>query len=46
LVAIGRKPYTDGLGLENIGITPNERKQIPVNEHLQTTVEIFMQLAM
>jgi dihydrolipoamide dehydrogenase len=39
LVAIGRRPYTDNLGLENIGITLNERKQIPVNEHLQTSVD-------
>lgn len=38
LVAIGRRPYTDNLGLENVGITLNERKQIPVNEHLQTRV--------
>ena len=37
MVAIDRRP-TDNLGLENIGITVNERKQIPVNEHLQTTV--------
>ena len=35
---MGRKPYTDGLGLENIGIEMNERGQIPVNEHLQTKV--------
>ena len=39
LVAIGRKPYTDNLGLENIGITLNEKKQIPVDAHLQTPVE-------
>jgi len=39
LVAIGRKPYTESLGLENIGITLNERKQIPVDAHLQTSVE-------
>lgn len=38
LVAIGRRAYTDGLGLENIGITPNQRGQIEVDEHLQTTV--------
>lgn len=39
LVAIGRRPYTDGLGLENIGINLNERKQIPVDEHLETSVK-------
>lgn len=38
LVAIGRRAYTDGLGLENIGITPNQRGQVEVNEHLQTSV--------
>jgi dihydrolipoamide dehydrogenase len=38
LVAIGRKAYTDNLGLENIGITLNERGQIPVDAHLQTAV--------
>ena len=38
LVAIGRRPYTDKLGLENIGITPDEKGRIPVNEHLETTV--------
>jgi dihydrolipoamide dehydrogenase len=38
LVAIGRRPYTDGLGLENVGIALDERGRIPVNEHLQTNV--------
>ena len=38
LVAVGRRPYTDKLGLENIGVTPDERGCIPVNEHLETTV--------
>lgn len=37
LVAVGRKPYTHQLGLENVGITPNPRGQIAVNNHLQTT---------
>jgi dihydrolipoamide dehydrogenase len=39
LVAIGRKPYTEALGLENIGLTTNERGQIEVDEHLQTKVQ-------
>ena len=38
LVAVGRKPYTEGLGLENVGIKRNERNQIEVNDHLQTNV--------
>lgn len=38
LVAIGRRPYTDGLGLENVGITPDEKGRIPVDDHLQTSV--------
>jgi dihydrolipoamide dehydrogenase len=37
LVAVGRRPYTDKLGLENIGLTLDERGRIPVNDHLQTT---------
>lgn len=40
LVAVGRTAYTEGLGLENIGINLEERgKKIPVNEHLETTAE-------
>jgi dihydrolipoamide dehydrogenase len=38
LVAVGRKPYTAGLGLENAGLSANERGQIEVNDHLQTSV--------
>jgi dihydrolipoamide dehydrogenase len=39
LVAVGRTAYTDSLGLENIGITLEERgKKIPVNDHLETSV--------
>jgi len=36
LVAIGRRPYTDQLGLENAGIQPDEKGRIPVDKHLQT----------
>ncbi len=40
LVAVGRTAYTEGLGLENIGIKLEERgKKIPVNEHLETSVK-------
>lgn len=39
IVAVGRTAYTDGLGLENIGIKTEERgHKIPVNAHLETTV--------
>ncbi|MCZ8355131.1 MAG: dihydrolipoyl dehydrogenase [Cyclobacteriaceae bacterium] len=38
LVSIGRRAYTDGLGLEKIGIALDKGK-IPVNDHLQTTVD-------
>ena len=38
LVAVGRKPYTEGLGLENVGVKLNERSQVEVNGHLQTNV--------
>ena len=38
LLSIGRRPYTDGLGLENVGIAPNARGQIEVDAHFQTSV--------
>ncbi len=39
IVAVGRTAYTEGLGLEKIGITLEERgKKIPVNQHLETNV--------
>lgn len=38
LVSVGRKAYTEGLGLENIGIEVNERDQIQTNDHLQTNI--------
>lgn len=38
LVAVGRKAYTEGLGLENVGIQVNERGQIETNDHLQTNI--------
>lgn len=38
LVSVGRKAYTDGLGLENIGLTTDERGRVLVDDHLQTSV--------
>jgi dihydrolipoamide dehydrogenase len=39
LVSVGRKAYTEGLGLEKIGVQVNERGQVAINDHLQTTVK-------
>ena len=38
LMAVGRRPYTDSLGLENAGLKLDERGRIPTNDHLQTEV--------
>ena len=39
LVAIGRVPYTDGLGLEGIGVARDGRGRIEVGDHFQTAVQ-------
>ena len=38
LVAIGRKPYTEGLGLEAVGIETGPRGRIEVDDHFRTNV--------
>lgn len=38
LVSIGRRPYTDGLGLDKVGIEL-DRGKIPVDDHLKTKVD-------
>lgn len=38
LVAVGRGPFTDNLGLEDLGIKKNERGYIEINDHYQTSV--------
>jgi len=38
LVAIGRRPYTEGLGLENIGLDTDERGRIVIDQEYRTKV--------
>ncbi len=38
LVSIGRKPYTTGLGLESVGITPTPKGFIPIDNQFRTNV--------
>uniref|UniRef100_A0A7S2IJB8 Dihydrolipoyl dehydrogenase n=1 Tax=Helicotheca tamesis TaxID=374047 RepID=A0A7S2IJB8_9STRA len=38
LVATGRRPYTDGLGLEGLGIQTDKLGRIEVDEHFKTAV--------
>ena len=38
LVSVGRRPYTDGLGLDKAGVKMDDRGRVEVNEHLQTNV--------
>ena len=39
LLAVGRSAYTQGLGLENIGIKTDKRGMVEVNDHLETSVK-------
>lgn len=36
LVSTGRKPFTEGLGLENVQIEKDERGRVKINSHYQT----------
>ncbi|HEY1792632.1 MAG TPA: dihydrolipoyl dehydrogenase [Opitutaceae bacterium] len=36
LVAVGRRPYTDGLGLDKAGVSLDERRRVRVDERLRT----------
>jgi dihydrolipoamide dehydrogenase len=38
LVAIGRRPYTEGLGLEPIGVALDARKRVVTDDHFQTNI--------
>jgi dihydrolipoamide dehydrogenase len=39
LVAIGRRPYTEGLGLAEAGVVLDERGRVKVDAHYRTSVE-------
>lgn len=39
LVAIGRKPYTNGLGLEEVGVKLDPRGRVEIDEHFKTSVD-------
>jgi dihydrolipoyl dehydrogenase len=39
LVSVGRKPFSEGLGAEKVGVEFDERKRIKVDKHFQTNVE-------
>ena len=39
LIAIGRRPYTDNLGLDKIGVTTDDRGRINVDAHLETSAK-------
>jgi len=38
LVAVGRRPYTDGLGLEAAGVALDEKKRVKVDTRFRTSV--------
>jgi len=38
LVSVGRRPYTDGLGLDKVGVVVDKRGVIEINDHFQTNV--------
>jgi dihydrolipoamide dehydrogenase len=38
LVSVGRRPFTDGLGLKEVGVKVDERGRVDVTEHFQTNI--------
>ncbi len=39
LLSIGRRPYTEGLGLDKVGVKLDDRKRVVVDNHFQTNVK-------
>lgn len=38
LVCVGRRPYTDNMGLEELGVQKDERNRVVVNDRFQSNV--------
>ena len=38
LVAVGRRPYTDNLGLQGVGVKLDERGRVAVDDHFRTSI--------
>ncbi|MBL0341433.1 MAG: dihydrolipoyl dehydrogenase [Bacteroidetes bacterium] len=39
LLSVGRSPFTNELGLENVGVKTDDKGKVVVNEHLETNVK-------
>jgi len=39
LISVGRKPFSEGVGAEKVGVKFDEKKRIKVDKHLRTNVE-------
>jgi dihydrolipoamide dehydrogenase len=39
LVSVGRRPFSDGLGAEKVGVEFDEKRRIKVDDHFRTNVE-------
>lgn len=42
LVCVGRRPYTENLGLDTVGVKTDERGRIIVNSRFQSTVPKYV----
>jgi len=39
LVSVGRRPFSEGLGAEKVGVELDDKKRIKVNDHFRTNVD-------
>ncbi len=39
LVSVGRRPYSEGLGADKIGLALDEKKRIKIDDHFRTNIE-------